>query len=63
MGEMGAIDGSDLPAYANGQKHLYHHGSERKTYSDPDASWGHRSAISTRKGEGSMDSRFTRWWT
>ena len=27
-------------------------GPERERYSDPDASWGHRSAISTRKGGG-----------
>ncbi len=27
-------------------------GPERKTYADPDASWGHRSAVSTRKGGG-----------
>ncbi len=52
MGEQIAIDGSDLPAYANGQRYLYNHGPERKVYSDPDASWGHRSAISTRKGGG-----------
>jgi hypothetical protein len=25
---------------------------ERQTYSDPEASWGHRSAVSTRKGGG-----------
>jgi DDE family transposase len=52
MGEQVAIDGSDLPAYANGQRYLFNHGPERKVYSDPDASWGHRSAISTRKGGG-----------
>jgi len=52
MGGQVAIDGSDLPAYANGQRHLYNHGPERERYSDPDASWGHRSAISTRKGGG-----------
>jgi len=52
MGEAVAIDGSDLPAYANGQRFLYNNGPERKTYSDPDASWGHRSAVSTRKGGG-----------
>lgn len=52
MGENIAIDASDLPAWANGQKFLYKDGPERKTYSDPDASWGHRSAISTRKGGG-----------
>ena len=47
-----AIDASDLPAYANGQRYLSKHGPERKRYSDPDASWGHRSAVSTRKGGG-----------
>jgi hypothetical protein len=52
MGENVAIDASDLPAYANGQRFLYNHGPERQAYSDPDASWGHRSAISTRKGGG-----------
>lgn len=52
MGENIAIDASDLPAWANGQRLLYKDGPERKTYSDPDASWGHRSAISTRKGGG-----------
>jgi hypothetical protein len=52
MGRDVAIDGSDLPAYANGQRYLSKNGPERKTYSDPDASWGHRSAVSTRKGGG-----------
>ncbi len=52
MGATVAIDGSDLPAYANGQRFLSKGGPERKVYSDPDASWGHRSAISTRKGGG-----------
>jgi IS5 family transposase len=47
-----AIDASDMPAYANGQRFKYHNGPERKKYSDPDASWGHRSAVSTRKGGG-----------
>lgn len=47
-----AIDASDMAAYANGQRFLYNHGPERKAYSDPDASWGHRSAVSTRKGGG-----------
>ena len=47
-----AIDASDMAAYANGQRFLYNNGPERKTYSDPDASWGHRSAVSTRKGGG-----------
>ena len=52
MGRDVAIDGSDLPAYANGQRFLSKNGPERERYSDPDASWGHRSAISTRKGGG-----------
>lgn len=52
MGTTIAIDGSDIPAYANGQRFLSKGGPERKVYSDPDASWGHRSAISTRKGGG-----------
>jgi IS5 family transposase len=36
-----AIDASDVPAYANGHR-------EPEDYSDPDATWGHRSAVSTR---------------
>ena len=52
LGRDVAIDASDMPAYANGQRYLYNGGPERKTYSDPDASWGHRSAVSTRKGGG-----------
>jgi Transposase DDE domain/Transposase domain (DUF772) len=54
MGESIAIDGSDLPAYANGQRFVSKNGRERKLseYSDPEASWGHRSAVSTRKGGG-----------
>src|SRR4029453_595449 len=48
LGTTVAIDASDLPAYANGQKYLYKGGPERKRYADPDASWGHRSAVSTR---------------
>jgi hypothetical protein len=43
-----AIDASDLPAFANGQRYVYQGGPERERYSDPDASWGHRSAVSTR---------------
>ena len=52
MGQEVAIDASDMPAYANGQRFIYNGGPERQTYSDPDASWGHRSAVSTRKGGG-----------
>ncbi|MFN2502957.1 MAG: transposase [Acidimicrobiales bacterium] len=47
-----AIDGSDLPAYANGQRYVSKGGKLRERFSDPDASWGHRSAVSTRKGGG-----------
>jgi len=52
MGREIAIDASGVPAYGNGQKFLYNGGPERKVYSDPDASWGHGSAVSTRKGGG-----------
>ncbi|HSH59652.1 MAG TPA: transposase [Acidimicrobiales bacterium] len=52
LGEHVAIDGSDLPAYANGQRYVSKGGKLRERFSDPDASWGHRSAISTRKGGG-----------
>lgn len=50
MGRDIAIDGSSIPAYANGQRFKSNGGKERKPeeYSDPDASWGHRSAVSTR---------------
>jgi IS5 family transposase len=40
-----AIDASDMPAYAKGRKAEE---LERGECSDPDASWGHRSAVSTR---------------
>ena len=52
MGESIAIAGSDLPAYANGQRFVSKGGAERERFSDPDATWGHRSAVSTRKGGG-----------
>ncbi len=52
MGENVAIDGSDMPAYANGQRYVSKNGPERERFSDPDASWGHRSAVSTREGGG-----------
>ncbi len=52
LGENVAVDGSDLPAYANGQRYVSKGGKPRERFSDPDASWGHRSAISTRKGGG-----------
>ena len=47
-----AIDASDMPAFANGQRYVSKGGPERERFSDPDASWGHRSAVSTRKGGG-----------
>jgi transposase len=47
-----AIDASDLPAYANGQRLVSKNGPERERFSDPDATWGHRSAVSTRRGGG-----------
>jgi hypothetical protein len=51
MGRTVAIDGSDMPAYANGHKHVGNkNGPLRTRFADPDAGWGHRSAISTRKG-------------
>jgi hypothetical protein len=52
MGRMVAIDGSDLPAYAVGQRYVKRGGELRKRFADPDASWGHRSSISTRSGGG-----------
>jgi hypothetical protein len=54
MGRDVAIDGSDMPAYANGQRFVSKGGRERadSEFSDQDASWGHRSAVSTRKGGG-----------
>jgi Transposase DDE domain len=54
LGRNVAIDGSDMPAYANGQRFVSHGGRERadSEFSDQDASWGHRSAVSTRKGGG-----------
>jgi Transposase DDE domain len=51
-----AIDASDMLAYANGQRFKGNKDGRERTpgeYSDPDASWGHRSAISTR-GAGSF---------
>jgi hypothetical protein len=52
IGTRVAIDASDMPAYANGQRYTSKNGPEREKFSDPDATWGHRSALSTRKGGG-----------
>src|SRR5207247_2180423 len=52
LGEDVAIDATDLPAFACGMRYVSKGGRERERFSDPDASWGHRSAVSTRKGGG-----------
>ena len=44
-----AIDASDMPAYANGQRDIGEVETPKR-FSDPNAAWGRRSAISTRKG-------------
>jgi hypothetical protein len=51
MGREIAIDATDMPAYANGQKYDGS-GPRKKPFSDPDAAWGFRSAVSTRRGGG-----------
>jgi DDE family transposase len=48
IGKDVAIDASDMPAFANGQRYVTRNGPERERFSDPDASWGHRSALATR---------------
>jgi hypothetical protein len=51
MGEHVAVDATDMPGFAHGQK--YGGGGLREEpCSDPDAAWGFRSAVSTRKGGG-----------
>jgi hypothetical protein len=41
MGQTIAIDGSDMPAYANGHKHVGNsNGPLRTRYADPDGEWG-----------------------
>jgi hypothetical protein len=34
-----AIDASDMPAFANGQRYVSQNGPEREQFSDSDASW------------------------
>ncbi len=51
LGANVAIDGRTYPPTPNGMRDLPN-GKPRDHYADPDASWGHRSAISTRKGGG-----------
>ena len=48
-----AVDSSNLEAFANGHRTISHNGPERERFSDPEASWGHRSAVGTR-GAGSF---------
>ena len=56
-----AIDASDMPAFANGQRYVYNGGPERERYSDPDASWGHRSRrLHARSAAASTATRSTR---
>ncbi len=48
-----AIGAIDMPAYANGQRFVSKDSEvERNWHTDPDASRGHRSAVSTRRGGG-----------
>ena len=46
-----AIDSTDMPAWANGQSRS-RVVVDRGFFSDPDAAWGRRSGVSTRKGGG-----------
>jgi hypothetical protein len=39
IGQDVAIDASDMPAFANGQRFVSQGGRERERFSDPDASW------------------------
>ena len=48
MGREIAIDATDMPGYSNGQS-FTSVGPRTKPFSDPDAAWGFRSAVSTRK--------------
>jgi hypothetical protein len=51
-----AIDGSDMPAYANGQRFVSKGGRERadSEFSDPDASWGIAPLSRRARAAGSM---------
>jgi hypothetical protein len=51
MGREIGIDATDMPAYSSGQKYTSA-GLRTTPFSDPDAAWGFRSAVSTRKGGG-----------
>jgi hypothetical protein len=60
MGRDVAVDASDLTAYANG--HRTNHDGTLREFSDRDASWGHRSAVSTRGRAASTATRSTPPW-
>jgi Transposase DDE domain len=51
MGQHVAVDASDMPGFSNGQRYGSS-GLRDGPCSDPDAAWGFRSAVSTRKGGG-----------
>src|SRR5205823_2219686 len=48
MGRDIAIDASDLPAYSNGRRTYWNARKQDWKPSDKDATWGYRSAVSTR---------------
>lgn len=48
MGRNVAIDASDMPAYANGRRTYWNADDPNFTPADKDATWGYRSAVSTR---------------
>lgn len=60
LGEHVAIDGSDLPAYANGQRFLLNYSPERQVFSDPDASWGTVRPSAPARAAASTGTRCTR---
>jgi DDE family transposase len=51
MGQHVAVDATDMPGFSNGQRYGSS-GLREGPCSDPDAAWGFRSAVSTRKGGG-----------
>ncbi len=55
-----AIDASDLPAYANGQRYVSKGGRERERFSDPDASWVTARRYRPAKAEASTATRCRR---
>jgi hypothetical protein len=52
IGRHVALDCTDIKGWVNGQRDLWDGGPERTRFSDGDATWGHRSAVGTRKGGG-----------